>query len=561
MKLVTVVTVVLALSVSSCRNTALKLGSGGSTLQGVYDDEYSLRIGRVSGEANLYQFETCFTAAHLSKQGSSLSPEKSCVPALLEDRGESITFNVIPAADKLALSEEEQRSLLKMQREWGEYREKQAYFNPIRVIGGVSGAGAVIGSTASIAGLSLKAKEAQAGLRVAEAKGQEIWDRDLLNLDTEEPNWYKKVLGTVDKESAVEEMVKTEEKLKAYGYSTASPSGIEIGSKGHIYSDEFIDFLKNSTEITEFLAKNNVQKDILSILADPYEYAHYYDDAFFEYLVGKFLHSKYKKIPDIIDPEFLDRFMEFRQKDRIYKDYKDPRRADWYARDRLLSTKKLHEDFVPLGFSDEVARGDLKMSRLINKINSFAENKGIPRDVLNDINKNKAILENLKQSFPDSVLKNTSMNLSDMLDSFKKSEAYMNPARKLAKESAKKIARVMRTAVAVMIVGGATTVALLHLAGKEAREAKGALDKKELKFDNLSVLLQESSPLTSMDPYNNVQVPSIKDVLTYLSISWGGVNFESDATYYCFPELEDKNTVTADCEPQGYSRRGGKITP
>ena len=372
---------------------------------------------------------------------------------------------------------------------------------------------------------------------------------------SQEPNWYNKYLGTADKESAVEEMLKTEERLKAWGYSTAS-TGTEIGSKGHIFSDDFIDFMK-SPKITEYLAKNNIQDDVLSILKNPYRYSSGSNKISFKYILDTFP----KQVSSIIHPEFLDDFTTYRAIDEFSRKYNHPRDIERYLKNMYgdpyglgISNKKiLNEFYTPTTWRGKY-ESKLAPEILLERMESFAKNKGIPDEILKDINKNKVILENLRKSFPDSVLKNTSITLSDTLDAFKKSEAFLDPARKLAKESADNIAAAIGGSLAVLIVGAAVTIAILTPTGKSVQETKDALEEKELNLDNLSVLLQESSPLTSMDPYNNARVPSIKDVLAYVSLAWGGVNFENKVTHYCVPDLENKDhTVTANCQPQGSS--------
>ena len=555
MKLTTLFIVVLALSLNSCRNTALNLTGGPSTLQGVYDDDYSLKIGRVSGAPDLYQFETCLTQAHLSTQGSSLSPEESCVPAL-QERGESITFYAVPAADKLTLSEEEQRSLLKMQREWGEYKNKQVALNqsilkqPKEQITLAVGAAVIGGSAASILPAYSDSQYAQRKAKKAQRKAEGIWNKKLSQPDWY-ADWYDEYIGTADKKSAVQEMVNTQEKLKNYRYSTTGPASSRLQNRGDIFSDEFIAHM-DSDEIMEYLAKKRVLDDTPIILSNTHKYSDRgLGDVSFDYIVRKFLNKKLgRKITDIIDPIYLNTYVEYFQNSDFYKKYNDPKDSPDFFDTKRSKIEKIHKKYT-YGNSDR--------SLFIEDLDLFVKNRGVPKDVLRDINKNKVILESLIESFPDSVLKNQSMSLGETLAAFQNSEEYINSARKLTKKSAKRIAIAIQQSLAVIIIGAVTTVAVLHHQRKPFREAKqeakDALDKKELSFDNLDVLLQksESSPLMSMDPYNNAQVSSVKNVLIYLSMAWDGINFENKATHYCFPSLQDKNTVTATCQPQGSS--------
>ena len=547
MKSLTLFTVGLVLALSSCRNTALKLASGGSTLQGVYDDDYSLRIGRVSGESNLYQFETCLTQVHLSKKGSTLSSEESCVPAL-QERGESITFNAVPAADKLILGEEEQRSLLKMQREWGEYKKKQKDFLPYQQAGATLGGAVVIGNAINIAGLHSKAQKARVKLGKAEVKGQKILDETLDVDSSQEPNWYKKILGTVDKERAVEELLETEKKINNYGYNTEGTRAFTQESlEATIFSDSFVKHMK-SDEIAEYLAKNNIQDDVWSILKNPSNYS---DRISFGYIVERFVAQGYNDLSDIIHWDWQKEFAKYCLDSDVYDQYKDPLDSTDFIEGKKYFREYRHHRYIDKRYNQR------NLSLIIEDIESFRNNRGVPSSALRDMKKNKVILEGLRESFPGSVLNNNkSMDLGDTIRVFKKSKDYVDPARKLVKKSAEKMTRAIRRSAAVIIVGAAATVAVLRYKGEPVREAKEAVDTKELNFDQLGVLLQEaeSSPLMSMDPYNNVEVPSIKDVLIYLSVAWGRFDFENHTTTcYCFPELQDKDTVTAHCRVQGSS--------
>ena len=546
MKSLALFMIILALSLSACRNTSLNPGQEGSSLQGVYDDDYLLRMGRVSGESNLYQFETCFTAVHLSKQGNSLGPEESCVPALLDGSGESITFNIIPASDKLALSEEEQRNLLKMQSKWGAYKARQKDFKTSEVIGatigGVAG-GVVIGNTASMVGLHRKA---QSGLLQAEERYQKIWNDQFKVDGSQNPDRYKSILGNADKKQAIESLLSTEKKLNRFGYSALDDTqgmtitAAELKSKGgHIFSDEFITYLK-SPKVTEYLKKAGFKKDGITLFTERSFILHNEE---IHHVLNSFVDEKASRdFIDIIDSNFLDRFLRHLEIKTQYRFNKKYKKSSLYQ----LSDDLAHE------LSRRVP------SIEISQIKSFVEYRGIPRHVMDDIRSNKVIFDALKESFPNSLLKNASKtNLVDTLTDFKNSAAYVNTAKKLTQESAEKISRMLRKSLPVIIIGAITTVAILNHSKQQVQAAEEPVKQKELEINQLNVLLDHSSPLMSTDPSKNVEVPSVKDVLTYLAIAWQGVSTTSNVTHYCYPKITGKGTVEADCQddPTSYPIR------
>ena len=545
--------ITMMMVLSSCRTNLLNSQQGESSLKGVYDQNYSLNIARAPEKYGLYQFEVCLTSSYLQQANSTLRPENSCVAAL-KDGDENVTFYIdtLPI-EELALTDDEQSNLIKMQRQWGEYKDKQGFLAKSQLAGKTAGAAVVIGSTAHVAGIYDASRRTT---QLATKQRQQMWDQYLQNDTKKNKNWYKRLIeNKTNKQSTVEEMLRLESKLNAYGYSTTSAvektiAVNKLDSIEHIFSNDFIDHMK-SAEITKYIRNHNIKDNILDILKEPFKYS---DDVTgasmadssknvlsFDEIIQKFLKDKTgRTITDIINPNYLDRFIKYKAL------------LDYYGRNYDKFNQKKTKSGALLSELDNYYRHSKNADRLLFQINSFTANKGVPPQVLDDISKNKVLLQELIASFPDSALDNKTLKFSDVLDKFKQSETYMNPAKKLKKESAKKISNILRKSLTAVIIGAVATVAVLKYSKQDLREAKHAVENTQLQFKNLNVLLSDSSPLLSTDPSNNEEVPSVKDVLSYITIAWGGANFDNNVTHYCYPKLTQNGTIESDCQDQQY---------
>ena len=139
---------IVVLSLSACHGVSPYLDSGGSSLKGVYDENYVLKLAKVGVSEDLHHFITCPTQVFMDKNNSKLKPEESCVAAIRTSDKKSVTFEIddIPMV-QLALTDREKKAYLARQKEWKEYRRAQeAYKNRVAkdavIIGAGVGAGA-----------------------------------------------------------------------------------------------------------------------------------------------------------------------------------------------------------------------------------------------------------------------------------------------------------------------------------------------------------------------------------------------------------------------------------
>ena len=476
-----------------CRNLQLPTPENTSSLRGVYDEKYLLRLSKKPGTSGLYYFEACL----VKSSGHEALPD-SCVGALKDAGLEDITFS-LKALNTMSLSDDEKQQLNALHVRWKVYQKTlnraasdQKSLEQLNKAGGVIiGGGAMVASVAN-SNLARDFVKKNSEYKTRKTHLTEIYksrsgiDLDLLNL-LEQPG----EISPLDLQKRIQSL---QQKLSSRGYSITEPppsllseaQSSMLSSRKHLVSEKFYAFLQNHL--------GNHQNTLETLHRPVFLRKQTGDQRTWQGLVASFI-EKGGTAEEIIHPEFR----------QVFTQYMATESSFWPDGGGRAYPKNM----------DDIVRTlqDQKFSmRLFDHMATFVSHGGTPSRAsfyFNQLALTEALL-GLLNSEHAHLVTTAKKQLS-------KAAAKIAQSRSSAAQSLhqliKQINSLSKKLTVIALTGTAAIAALFYFQRAEVSVAQTGIERITQEHDHLQVMLDPNSALMDLSGTSHQGVVSVQQIL------------------------------------------------